>query len=171
MYQPQGNSGPLASMGTVSHKLSVSSTTIVRSPKPESPVALASSSASSSKSPLRLPVSPKPKSLQGSRVLSSMSISSAPLRAIHLLALAPISPQRMVQRTKIPLPEVESLLQEYGRSLGDGTYTLADEVYKDLRVWERKYSEEQRPWKSRHCGCQYRLPSGLRNESAFRYEY
>lgn len=144
MYQPQGNSGPLASMGTVSHKLSVSSTTIVRSPKPESPVALASSSASSSKSPLRLPVSPKPKSLQGSRVLSSMSINSAPLRAIHLLALAPISPQRMAQRTKIPLPEVESLLQEYGRSLGDGTYTLADEVYKDLRVWERKYSEEQR---------------------------
>jgi RNA polymerase II elongation factor ELL len=73
-----------------------------------------------------------------------MSINSAPLRAIHLLALAPISPQRMVQRTKIPLPEVESLLKEYGRSLDDGTYTLGDEVYKDLRVWERKYSEEQR---------------------------
>ncbi|KAF5093531.1 hypothetical protein D0Z00_004012 [Geotrichum galactomycetum] len=73
-----------------------------------------------------------------------MSINSAPLRAIHLLALAPISPQYMSQRTKIPLPEVESLLKEYGQSLDDGTYTLAEEVYKDLRVWERKYSEEQR---------------------------
>lgn len=50
----------------------------------------------------------------------------------------------MVQRTKISLPEVESLLKEYGRKLDDDTYTLADNSYKYLRVWERKYSEEQR---------------------------
>lgn len=50
----------------------------------------------------------------------------------------------MVQRTKISRPEVESLLKEYGRRLDDDTYTLADNSYQYLRVWERKYSEEQR---------------------------
>lgn len=75
-----------------------------------------------------------------------MSIHSAPHRAIHLLALAPISPQNMSQKTKIPLPEVENLLKEYGKKLSDDLYTLADSRYKDLRVWEWRYSPSQRAY-------------------------
>ncbi|KAF5092729.1 hypothetical protein D0Z00_004439 [Geotrichum galactomycetum] len=46
---------------------------------------------------------------------------------------------------KIPLSEVENLLKEYGtRANADGEepelYRLADNRYKDLRVWEWKYS-------------------------------
>lgn len=87
---------------------------------------------------------PKRLPLSANKPLSAMSIHSAPLRALHLLALAPISPQSMSQKTKIPLPDVENLLKEYGSRTADGLYTLADNRYKDLRVWEWKYSPSQR---------------------------
>ncbi|KAF5093070.1 hypothetical protein D0Z03_002566 [Geotrichum reessii] len=51
----------------------------------------------------------------------------------------------MAQKMKIPLSEVENLLKDYGTKVSvDGEepelYRLADNRYKDLRVWEWKYS-------------------------------
>lgn len=47
----------------------------------------------------------------------------------------------MSQKMKLPLSEVVSLLEKYGTNQSDSNlYTLSDARYKDLRVWEWKYS-------------------------------
>jgi hypothetical protein len=106
-----------------------------------------STTASPSSFPRPLPNLSKPKRLplSSTKPLSSTSIHSLPNRAIHLLAVGPITSEAMAQKMKIPLSEVENLLKEYGtRANADGEepelYRLADNRYKDLRVWEWKYS-------------------------------
>ena len=106
-----------------------------------------STNASPSSFPRPLPNLSKPKRLplSSTKPLSSTSIHSLPNRAIHLLAVGPITPEAMAQKMKIPLSEVENLLKEYGTRANPDSeepelYRLADNRYKDLRVWEWKYS-------------------------------
>lgn len=162
LYKTSHSSTTFTSTGRVSHRLTVKGTaaaasllksqnqqllrekeankaTLLDLPGSRGPSASPSSRPASSTSlkPKRLP-------LTVVKPLSSMSIHSAPHRAIHLLALAPISPLAMSQKTKIPLAEVETLLGTYGKKVEGDLFTLADARYKDLRVWEWKYSPQQR---------------------------
>lgn len=73
-----------------------------------------------------------------------MSIHSPPHRIIHCLAIAPITAEALSQRTKLPASEVENLLKEYATKTSDDLYTLADNRYKDLRIWEFRYNQSQR---------------------------
>lgn len=139
--------------------------TIKRTSTPPVAMTVASPSLSQSNigSPRSVPGSPgvskhhQPRTLPitSNKPLSSLSIVSAPMRVLHLLALGPNTVSVMSQRTNVPVDEVESIVHQYGR-LKDNTgnnatgqlgklYVLADNRYKDLRVWDWKhYTPAQR---------------------------
>lgn len=104
-----------------------------------------------SRSPLRISAQTKPNRLKldANKRLLQMSITAFPVRIIHLLALAPISAKDLAAKMKLKESDIEPLFKDYGQPLDDldtedTKVTLQDRFYKDLRVWEYKYSSAQR---------------------------
>lgn len=139
---------------------SASTPPVVKASTPPVSINLAASLNSSppAGSPRSIPGSPglpKPRTLAitSNKPLSSLSIVSAPMRVLHLLALGPNTVAAMAQRTNMGVDEVEAIVQQHGR-LKDGEngqdrleklYVLSDHRYRDLRVWDWKhYTPSQR---------------------------
>lgn len=110
------------------------------------------SSASPTASAAVLRSKPKRLAISTTRPLSALNLSAAPNRLVHLLALGPLSFETILNRTNISQVDLENLLKQYATvqstdsNEGNNTiYALADNVYKDLRVWEWKhYTAAQR---------------------------
>ncbi|KAA8914024.1 hypothetical protein TRICI_003042 [Trichomonascus ciferrii] len=84
--------------------------------------------------------------ISASRPLSSQALSSGPNRVVHLLALGPTTSQTIASRTNLPQADVDAILDQYAhRGNEDGVFVLADNRYKELRVWDwRHYSADER---------------------------
>ncbi|ANB11505.1 RNA polymerase II transcription elongation factor SpELL [Sugiyamaella lignohabitans] len=123
-----------SSSSSSSSSLSASSTSAT-SLSSSASASASSSSSSASKSLASMTTSKKP--------LSSMSLLSGTMRVLHLLALGPNTVSAISSRTHLPLAEVEAILHEHGKESGGSgantQYCLADNRYKDLRVWEWKH--------------------------------
>lgn len=77
--------------------------------------------------------------------LSSQALSSGPNRVVHLLALGPSTGQTIANRTNLPAADVDGILDQYAHARDDGSVVLADNRYKELRVWDWKhYSADER---------------------------
>lgn len=98
---------------------------------------------------------PKRLAIISSKPLNSMNLTSAPNRLAHLLALGPLSFETLLQKIRIPQQDLENLLKQYGHkdsssldptaSPNGDIYSLADQYYKELRVWDWKlYTPSQR---------------------------
>jgi hypothetical protein len=103
----------------------------------------------SSDAPRSLPGSPQPSLANmttAKKPLSAMNLLSGTMRVLHLLALGPNTAATVAARTNLPIAEVEATLKEYAiREEKTGSYVLADNRYKDLRIWEWKhYSPNER---------------------------
>lgn len=110
------------------------------------------------KKPASLPGSPAPSStastnkhrtlqIAASKPLSSQSLSSGPNRVVHLLALGPTTSQTIANRTNLPAADVDNILDQYANKKDDNSsvFVLADNRYKELRVWDWKhYSSDER---------------------------
>ena len=103
----------------------------------------------------------KHKTLQisSSKPLSSLSLQSGVLRVLHLLALGPNSIQGLASRTNKRPTEIDQILKEHAKPVDsnnknnnnnnnnnnivnngkDQLYALADNKYKDLRIWDWKH--------------------------------
>lgn len=58
---------------------------------------------------------------------------------IHFLALRPATTERIVQTTNIPKADLENILAKIARQ-EDGKWKLVERAYKDLDIWNFKYS-------------------------------
>uniref|UniRef100_A0A060TFS0 ARAD1D16830p n=1 Tax=Blastobotrys adeninivorans TaxID=409370 RepID=A0A060TFS0_BLAAD len=121
------------------HPRSVPGSPLINSPSSANSPSGSSASTSSHSS--------RPRTLQlgSSKPLVTQPLQSGPNRVVHLLALGPNTVQGLSQRTNLALTEVEAIVAEYATRKPDGTFVLADNRYRELRIWEWKpYSNSER---------------------------
>lgn len=152
---------PIKQGGSMSSSLPSPSTTVPstaavaspRTPLLNIPSPSRAPSASPTHSQVLRPSKPKRLAISVAKPLLALNLSAPPNRLVHLLALGPMSFEALLTRTNIPQSELEGLLKQYATRVDSSTppqsestspkpndvYVLADQVYKDLRIWEWKY--------------------------------